>query len=105
MLDNDCKNGHADLEKQVTDWQTEEEERVTSISEKIEDLITKTAEAKNAGTLSEDTLAQIQKLHRTSQFYWDFVMVENSEGAHNPELTFETLDKAEAAVDEALALL
>ena len=32
-------------------------------------------------------------------------MVENSEGAHNSKLTDETLDKAEAAVDEALTML
>ena len=32
-------------------------------------------------------------------------MVENSEGVHNPELTMEALDKAEAAADEALAML
>ena len=35
----------------------------------------------------------------------DFVMVENSEGSHNPDLTFETLDKAEAAADQALSML
>ena len=85
--------------------QAEEEERVIAISEKIEDMINKIAEAREAGTLSEEELATLQDLHRTSQFYWDFVMVENSEGAHNPELTWETLDKAEAAADEALAML
>ncbi len=105
LLENDCGKCHADLKKQVADWQAEEEERVTAISEKIEDMINKIAEQKDAGTLSGDKLVELQKLHRTAQFYWDFVMVENSEGAHNPELTFETLDKAEAAVDEALALL
>lgn len=103
LLDGDCKSCHADLKKQVADWQAEEEERVTAISEKIEDMINKIAEQKDS--LPEDQLAELQKLHRTAQFYWDFVMVENSEGAHNPELTFETLDKAEAAVDEALGML
>ena len=105
LLDSKCKSCHADLKKQVADWQAEEEERVTSISEKIEDMINKIAEQKDAGTLSDEQLAKLQNLHRTAQFYWDFVMVENSEGAHNPELTFETLDKAEAAVDEALGML
>ena len=85
--------------------QAEEEERVIAISEKIEDMINKIAEAREAGTLSDEELATLQDLHCTSQFYWDFVMVENSEGAHNPELTWETLDKAEAAADEALAML
>ena len=63
------------------------------------------AEQRESGALSGDALAEVQRLHRVSQFYWDFVMVENSEGAHNPELTFETLDKAEAAVDQALSML
>ena len=52
-----------------------------------------------------DELAALWKLQRNAQFYWDFVMVENSEGAHNPDLTFETLDKAEAAADQALSML
>ena len=85
--------------------QAEEEERIIAISEKIEDMINKIAEAREAGSLSDEELATLQDLHRTSQFYWDFVMVENSEGAHNPELTWETLDKAEAAADEAFAML
>ena len=58
-----------------------------------------------AGTLAGDKLAQCQKLHRNAQFYWDFVMVENGDGAHNSKLSDETLDKSEKAVDEALALL
>lgn len=85
--------------------QAEEEARVTTISEKIEQMIARVAEQRESGALSGDALAEVQRLHRVSQFYWDFVMVENSEGAHNPELTFETLDKAEAAVDQALSML
>ena len=110
-MDTTCNTSgcHADdkggIAGKVATIQAEEEERVTAISEKIEELIAKTDERRQAGTIDADTLAQVQRLHRVSQFYWDFVMVENSEGAHNPELTFETLDKAEAAADEALALL
>ena len=36
--------------------------------------------------------------------YWDFVFVENSEGAHNSKLTEDCLNKAEAIVDEALTM-
>ena len=63
--------------------------------------------AKDAGSKQapSDELAALWKLQRNAQFYWDFVMVENSEGAHNPDLTFETLDKAEAAADQALSML
>ncbi|WP_172136415.1 ammonia-forming cytochrome c nitrite reductase subunit c552 [Adlercreutzia sp. ZJ473] len=103
LMKNTCSTCHEDLAGQVKAWQAEEEERVTAISEKIEDYINKLAAAKD--TLSAEDLATAQNLHRTAQFYWDFVMVENSEGAHNPELTFATLDKAEAAVDQGLALV
>ncbi|WP_418830167.1 ammonia-forming cytochrome c nitrite reductase subunit c552 [Paraeggerthella sp.] len=119
LLENDCNSCHKDLKKQVADWQAEEETRVTAISEKIEALTKGIAEkyadeiaamkaAKEAGTevpAASEELASLQKIQRNAQFYWDFVMVENSEGAHNPTLTFETLDKAEKAVDEGLAKL
>ena len=91
---------------------------MTSISEKIENLTNKIAAqyideiaaikaAKDAGGKQDPSaeLAALWKLQRDAQFYWDFVMVENSEGAHNPDLTFETLDKAEAAADQALSML
>lgn len=111
LLDSTCNTSgcHASDEGgvagKVAAIQAEEEERVTAISEKIETMIGKVAERRAAGTLAGDELAEVQTLHRNAQFYWDFVMVENSEGAHNPELTFATLDKAEAAVDKALAML
>lgn len=119
LMENDCSKCHDDLEKQVKDIQAHEEERVTAISEKIEDMTGKIAakyadeiaamkaasEAKTDIPAASDELAALQKLQRNAQFYWDFVMVENSEGAHNSKLTDETLDKAEAAVDEALTML
>lgn len=107
LLDSTCntKGCHDDLATQVADWQAAEEEQVIAISEKIETLCNKVGEMRDAGTIDDETLAKVQALHRSSQFYWDFVMVENSEGAHNPELTMATLEKAEADVDEALALI
>lgn len=105
LIDNDCSSCHTDIKAQVAAWQDEEEARVIAISMKIDAMISKITEQKAAGTLAGEKLAELQKLHRNAQFYWDFVMVENSEGAHNPTLTFETLDKAEIAVDQALAML
>ena len=105
LLDSTCNSCHGDLAGQVAAWQEEEEARVQSISLKIEDMVNRMKTQVADGTLAGERLTQLQGLHRTAQFYWDFVMVENSEGAHNPELTFETLDKAEAAVDQALSLL
>ena len=66
---------------------------------------TKLAAAIEAGSLPGDVIAGIKNLDRAAQFYWDFVYVENSEGAHNSALSRQCLDKAEALADQALALL
>ncbi|MGI6105352.1 MAG: ammonia-forming cytochrome c nitrite reductase subunit c552 [Raoultibacter sp.] len=105
LLENDCMDCHKDLPGQVAEWQKQSETRVQSISLKIEELVKVMKEQIASGELTGDKLTQVQKLHRTSQWYWDYVMVENSEGAHNPTLSTTNLDKAEAAVDEALAML
>ena len=55
--------------------------------------------------MSDEDFATIAQLDREAMFYWDFVFVENSEGAHNSALTNDCLDKAEERVDEALAML
>lgn len=105
LIEDVCSGCHEDLPSQVAAWQEESETRVVSISLKIEELVNIMKEQIAAGTLTGDKLAQVQKLHRTTQWYWDFVMVENSEGAHNPQLSTRVLDLSEAAVDEALALV
>ena len=119
LIENDCSNCHEDLVAEVTAIQEEEEERVTAISEKIEEMTNLIAEqyadeitamqeaAANEEEVPEasDELSELWTLQRNAQYYWDFVMVENSEGAHNPDLTEECLDKAEAYADEALELL
>ena len=58
-----------------------------------------------SGKYSDEELDAIRAVARDAQFYWDFVFVENSEGAHNPSLTNECLDKAEALTKEALGML
>ena len=45
------------------------------------------------------------KTWRYELFYWDYVMVENSEGAHNYKAAHANLDKAEAQLEEGFALL
>ena len=54
---------------------------------------------------TDEQLAPVRELNRKGQWYWDFVFVENSEGAHNSRLDADCLNKAEALIDEALALL
>ena len=99
-----CAACHADLKGFVKGIQAKAEERTIAIGTKLETLTNKLADAVAAGTYAEDELEAIGSLNRKGQFYWDFVFVENSEGAHNSRLTHECLDKAEQLIDEALAL-
>ena len=78
-------------------------DEVLSVWPKLEDLNKKLADAVANATMAEDQLNEIRELNRESQWYWDFVMVENSDGAHNPTLFKSTIAKSETAVDKALA--
>ena len=55
--------------------------------------------------LPQETIDKIKSLDRDAQYYWDFVYVENAEGAHNSTLSNYCLDKAEDLAKQALALL
>ena len=100
-----CAACHPDLEGFVKGIQAKAEERTIAIGTKLEDLTNKLADAVASGKYAEEDLEAIRALNRKGQFYWDFVFVENSEGAHNSRLTTECLDKAEQLIDEALAKL
>ncbi|MDR1713800.1 MAG: ammonia-forming cytochrome c nitrite reductase subunit c552 [Coriobacteriales bacterium] len=106
LLAESCNIGgacHSDLAAQVEAWQQESEDKVQADADKLVELNTKLAEKKDS--LDAETLAKVQALYREAQFYWEFVMVENSEGAHNPTLSNACLDLSAAKADEALALL
>ena len=100
-----CAACHPDLEGFVKGIQAKAEERTIAIGTKLEDLTNKLADAVASQKYTEDELNAIRALNRKGQFYWDFVFVENSEGAHNSRLTTECLDKAEGFINEALGLI
>ena len=100
-----CVACHKDLPGFVKGIQEKAEERTVAIGTKLETLTNQLADAVASGSYTEDELNAIRGLNRKGQFYWDFVFVENSEGAHNSRLTTECLDKAEALIDEALGLI
>ena len=58
-----------------------------------------------AGDLIEADLDLVRKLYREAQWFFDFCYVENSEGAHNSELSAHCLEVSELRIDEAMALL
>ena len=63
------------------------------------------AEAVEKGEMSETALDEVRQLYRDAQWFFDYCYVENSEGAHNSELSFRCLDTSESIIEEALALL
>ena len=105
LLKDTCSMCHADLPAQVKAIQEEITGREKQISAMLVEINTKLAAAIDSGSLSEDVFNQIKSLDRDAQFYWDFVYVENAEGAHNSALSRQCLDKAEALAKQALALL
>lgn len=104
LIANECSKCHVDLAADVKAIQEEEERRVYAIGYQLEYLTECLAEAVAGGAYTEEELDAIRALARDAQFYWDFVFVENSEGAHNSALTMDCLNKAEALTSEALGL-
>ncbi|MCM1231845.1 MAG: ammonia-forming cytochrome c nitrite reductase subunit c552 [Ruminococcus flavefaciens] len=105
LMESTCAACHDDLSGMIKDIQTEITGREAEISAMLVEINQKLAAAIEKGALSEEDLAKVRSLDRDAQFYWDFVYVENSEGAHNSKLSRECLDKAESIAKEALALL
>lgn len=98
-------HGSEDMTAKVRAIQEEIEGRTLEVGNKLVDLANTLADAVESGSYTEEQLDQVRSLHRDAQFYWDFVFVENSEGAHNSALSRSCMDKAEALIDQAMALL
>ncbi len=105
LLINTCSLCHSDLKSQVKEIQEKVTAREKTISGLLVQVNEKLAKAVEAGSLSEEKLDEIRELDREAQFYWDFVYVENAEGAHNSKLSNACLDKAEELANKALELL
>lgn len=105
LIENECSKCHTDLVSEVHEVQEKIEARTYSIGYELEFLTEMLAEAVESGNYTETQLDEIRAIARDAQFYWDFVFVENSEGAHNPTLTEQCLDKAEELTNSAIALL
>ena len=72
---------------------------------KLSDFKDALADAVANGSRSETELERLRRLHREAQWYFDYCYVENSEGAHNSELSMRCLDTSEQKIDEAMELL
>ena len=105
LLKTTCALCHKGLTQQVREIQEKITSREKEISKLLVEVNTKLADVIEKKSLPEDTIEKIKKLDREAQFYWDFVYVENSEGAHNSALANKCLDKAEKLANEALDLM
>jgi nitrite reductase (cytochrome c-552) len=104
LLANTCSQCHSDLKSEVAAIQEEAERRTYAIGYELELLTEKLAAAVESGDYTEQELDAIRSLARDGQFYWNFVFVENSEGAHNSKLTTYCLNKSEELVNQALGM-
>ena len=104
LLSGTCAECHEDLAKEVAAIQEVAERRTYAIGYTLEALTEKLVLAAESGDYTEEELNAIRAIARDAQFYWDFVFVENSEGAHNSQLTKQCLDKAETLLNQAMGL-
>ena len=104
LMSGTCAECHTDLIGEVRAIQEETERRTYAVGYLLEGLTEKLVKAVESGEYSEEELNAIRAVARDAQFYWDFVMVENSEGAHNSQLDAECLDKAENLVNKAMKM-
>ena len=100
-----CAACHADLEGFVRGIQDGVTAKTVEVGEKLEALTNRLADAVATGAYTDEQLADIRALNRKGQWYWDFVFVENSNGAHNSRLSYECLEKADAFIGAAGTLL
>ena len=102
-----CATCHkdADMTKAVRKIQEKVTARETEVGNKLSAMKDALAAAVAAGKKSEEELDAIRKLHREAQWFFDYCYVENSEGAHNSELSMHCLDTSEMKINEAMALL
>ena len=105
LVNGECASCHVNLAADVGRIQNLAHDRSISIGKAIEAFTEELAAAVASERYGNDRLNPIRQAARESQFYWDFVWVENSNGAHNSRLTHQCLDKAEARLNEARSLL
>ena len=100
-----CHKDVSDMKVFVQKLQGRVTARETEVGNKLSDFKDALAAAVTAGTMSEEELNAVRKLHREAQWFFDFCYVENAEGAHNSDLAFRCLDLSEERINEGMKLL
>lgn len=100
-----CHGSGEAITARVREIQARVTGRETQVGIRLSSLKDTLTAAVEAGQISGEELEAVRKLHREAQWFFDFCYVENSEGAHNSELSFSCLDTAELKIEEAMTLL
>ncbi|MBR0464680.1 MAG: ammonia-forming cytochrome c nitrite reductase subunit c552 [Clostridia bacterium] len=98
-------HGDADMVALVTRIQGRVTARETEVGNALSDFKDSLAAAVASGDWSEEDLDPVRVLYREAQWYFDYCYVENSEGAHNSELSMYCLDTAQSKIDKGASLL
>ncbi len=105
LIERDCSKCHSDITAEVKAWQEELDGQTHQVGLRAERFIHNFEDAINNNSINDEQKTRLQTIQREACFYWNFVSAENSEGAHNPTLTRDTLAKATNLLDEADAIL
>ena len=105
LIENTCSACHFDLVSEVRGVQEKVEKRTYTVGYRLEYLTELLASAVASEQYTDEQLDPVRSLARDAQFYWDFVFVENAEGAHNPTLTYQCLDKADELCTQATDMI
>ena len=102
-----CVQCHEDID--MTDFVHKLQARVTAreteVGNRLSEFKNALAKANSEKKLNEDALNAVRKIYREAQWFFDFCYVENSEGAHNSDLSFRCLDTADQKITEGMAAL
>lgn len=102
-----CATCHGDTDMvarvhEIQDTVTTRETEVGNKLSKFKDIL---AQKVKEGEMSEEELDQIRQIYREAQWFFDFCYVENSEGAHNSELSMTCLKTAEDRINRGMTLM
>ena len=95
-------HGDTDMVAFVHGIQDEITGRETEVGNKLSEFKDKLAEANQSGSKTEAELEKIRHIYRSAQWYFDFCYVENSEGAHNSQLSRDCLNRSEELINEGM---
>ena len=101
-----CAACHKDVDmaEKVHAIQEKVTARETEVGNQLSAFKDKLAEAVASGDYTEEELNELRTLYRHAQWFFDYVYVENSEGAHNSKLANACLDTAAAKIEEGMKL-